>query len=539
MGFATVYCDKCGAQILGAELEKGTAAARGDKYYCAECTLTLPPPAPGTHPGERKGSTKVRKPGESGRNTDIMRNLQTMGSGRGNTVRVQPVAQDEAGLGTGAKVGLAVVGLAVVALIGFILSSSGGGGGKSPSGSGGNKPDTDRAKAACEAAEALRKSTDARAFVDAAQKAKRESAGTEYADRAGELVREAQAALEAQEKAESVTADAKRLAVDARAAEDPFTYDKAFRDMAARARRDAPALEAQVNAWWNDIVQSALLKMLGKVDISWAETAAGFRRVKEALDEIVVKAAAAGPAGKTAGEQAAKKLKEAEEKFQAGANKALEELQKKVDQLLADLRIEEAEKAVAMFLADYAGTPVAPKAEPLRSKIAARKKEVESSAWIEPAAGDWKVEGADGKFTFDGREIRFVHDGPAGPPPETDADKTRRIILTKADSNWKDYELEFEVYIEEHGGTLVVRGGDNNANAHMLNFQPANAQGQGLPKNQWFKLGTKAIGTKLLITVGTGAAQEFQTTSVSGTIMFVGYKGSKFRIRNVRIRRLR
>ncbi|MCC6738306.1 MAG: hypothetical protein IT452_04620 [Planctomycetia bacterium] len=538
MGFATVYCDKCGAQILGAELEKGTAAARGDKYYCAECTLTLPPPAPGTQPGERKGSTKVRKPGESGRNTDIMRNLQTMGSGRGNTVRVQPVQQEEAGLGTGAKIGLTVVGLAVLALIGFIISSSGGGG-KNAAGPGGGKPDTDRARAACESAEALRKSADARAFVEAAQKAKREAAGTEHVDRAAELVREAQAALEAQEKTEAVTADAKRLAADARAAEDPFTYEKAFRDMAARARRDAPALEAQINAWWNDIVQSALLKMLGKVDISWAETAAGFRRVKEALDDVIVKAAAAGPAGKSAGEQAAKKLKEAGEKFQAGADKALAELERKVEVLLADLRIEEAEKAVAAFMADYAGTPAASKAEPLRAKIAARKKEVENTAWIEPAATDWKVEGADGKFTFDGREIRFAHDGPAGPPPETDPDKTRRIILTKADANWKDYELEFEVYIEEHGGTLVVRGGGDNANAHLLNFMPANAQGQGLPKNQWFKLGTKAIGNKLLITVGTGAAQEFQTTSVSGTIMFVGYKGSKFRIRNVRIRRLR
>lgn len=539
MGFATVYCDKCGAQILGTELEKGTAAARGDKYYCPECTLTLPPPAPGTHPGERKGSTKVRKPGESGRNTDIMRNLQTMGSGRGNTVRVPAVAQEEAGLGTGAKVGLTVVGLAVLALIGFIISSSGGGGGKNVSGPGGGKPDTSRAKAACEAAEALRKSADARAFVDAAQKAKREAAGTEYADRASELAREAQAALDVQEKAEAVTADAKRLAADARAADDPFTYEKAFRDMAARARRDAPALEAQINGWWNDIVQSALLKMLGKVDISWAETAAGYRRVKDSLDEIIRKAGSAGPAGKTAGEQAAKKLKEAEEKFQAGADKSFAELERKVEVLLADLRIEEADRAVAGFITDYAGTPAASKAEPLRAKIAARRKEIESSAWVEPAAGDWKVEGADGKFTFDGREIRFTHDGPAGPPPETDTDKSRRIVLTKADANWKDYELEFEVYIEEHGGTLVVRGGGDNANAHLLNFQPTNAQGQGLPKNQWFKLGTKAIGNKLLITVGTGAAQEFQTNSVSGTVMFIGYKGSKFRIRNVRIRRLR
>jgi len=90
---------------------------------------------------------------------------------------------------------------------------------------------------------------------------------------------------------------------------------------------------------------------------------------------------------------------------------------------------------------------------------------------------------------------------------------------------------------EGHEGRRGV-GDGHDARPAVVELQDL-AQGQGLPKNQWFKLGMKAIGNKLLITVGTGAAQEFQTTSVGGTIMFVGYKGSKFRIRNVRIRRLR
>ncbi len=536
MGFATVYCDKCGAQILGGELEKGTAAARGDKYFCPECAPSLPPVAPGSQ-GDRKGSTKFRKPSESGRNTDIIRNLQSMGGGRGNTVRVQAVTPEAGGLGTGAKVGISIVGLAILVLVGVIVSQSGSGGGGS--GPGGGKPDTTKAKAACEAAEALRGSANPRAWVEAAQKAKREAAGTEFADKAAELVKEAQVALEAQEKAEALQAEGRRLATDARAAEDPFTYDGAFRDLSARAKRDAPTLVDQIEGWWREIAQSALLKMLNKIDVSMATTPAGYRRVKDDLDVVASKAASAGPAGKSAAEQVAKKLKEALEKFNAGAEPALADLEKRVTQMLDDMMLDEADRAIAGFVTDYAGSAVAEKAALLKEKVAARRKELANAPWIEPVEADWQSEPGDAKITFDGKEIRFSCDGPAGQSPETDPDKSRRIVLKKADSNWKDYDLEFEVFIEEHGGTLVVRGGGNNATAHLLNFLPVNAAGQGLPKNQWFKLTTKCIGTKLKIAVGNNALQEFPTTSTSGTVMFIGYKGSKFRIRNLRIRRLR
>lgn len=536
MGFATVYCDKCGAQILGGELEKGHAVARGEKYFCAECSPSLPPVAPGT-PGERKGSTKVRKPSESGKNTDIIRNLQAMGGSRGNTVRVQAIEPPSGGLGTGAKVGISICGLAILILVGIVVSQAGNSGGGS--GAGGGKPDTSKARAACEAAEALRGSANPRAWVEAAQRAKRESSGTEFADRATELVREAQLALEALEKAEGLQAEARRLATDARAAEDPFTYDGAFRDLSARAKRDAPALVDQIDGWWKEIVQSALLKMLNKVDVSMATTPAGYRRVKEDLDEVATKAASAGPAGKTAAEQVAKKLKEALEKFNAGAEPALAELVKRVTQMLDDMALDEADRAISGFVTDYAGSAVAEKTAPLKEKLAARRKEIANATWIEPVEADWQSEPGDAKITFDGKEIRFTCDGPAGQSPETDPDKSRRIVLKKADSNWKDYDLEFEVFIEEHGGTLVVRGGGNNANAHLLNFLPVNAAGQGLPKNQWFKLTTKVMGNKLKIAVGNNALQEFPTTSTSGTVMFIGYKGSKFKIRNLRIRRLR
>jgi hypothetical protein len=85
MGFATVYCESCGAQILGAEFEKGRAVHREGKNYCPECAPKLPPEAPGSG-GDRKGSQRVKRPGET-RNTDIIRNLQSMGS-PGNTTRV-------------------------------------------------------------------------------------------------------------------------------------------------------------------------------------------------------------------------------------------------------------------------------------------------------------------------------------------------------------------------------------------------------------------------------------------------------------------
>ncbi|MEK7466013.1 MAG: hypothetical protein AAB074_01245 [Planctomycetota bacterium] len=534
MGFATVYCDKCGAQVLGAEIEKGHAVARGDKYYCAECAPLLPPEAPGTH-HDRKGSTRFRKPGESPRNTDIIRNLQSMGGGRGNTTRVAAITpQESGGMGTGAKAGLTIGGVAVLALIGFIMSQVGGSGG----GGQGPRPDLSKAKSSYEAAEALRGSGNPKAWVEAAHKARKDAGGTEYEEKATALAREAQDALAAYEKSEALLSEIKRTAADARAAEDPMTYEPAFRDLLGRVRKDAPSHVALAETTWNEIVQSALLKPVGKIDMSMAATPAGYRRVKSDLDELKQKAAAAGPAGKTALAAIEKKLKEAEDKFLSSAEPAYTDLEKRVTQMLAESMVDEADRAVTMFVNDYSGTPVAAKATALKEKVAARKKQLEGS-WVEAAEADWKKEAGDAKVTFDGKEIRFVHDGPAGPAVDTDPDKTRRLVFTKADSNWKDYDVEFEVNIEEHGGTIVVRAAGDNSNSHMLNFMPPNAQGQGLPKNSWVKLGMKLIGNKLQYNVNGGAWQSMDTPSTAGTIMLIGYKGSKFKVRNVRLRRLK
>jgi hypothetical protein len=552
MGFATVYCDKCGSQVLGAELEKGHAVARGDKYYCAECAPSLPREAPGAA-HDRKGSTRFRKPGESStghsgghkdntRNTDIIRNLQSMGGGRGNTTRMQALAPPEpaaGGMGTGAKAGLTVGGLAILALIGFIVSQMGGSGGSGGGGGSGPKPDTAKARSAYEAAEALRNSGNAKAWLDAAQKARKEAAGTEYEEKVAAMAREAQAALAIEEKADALLAEIKRTAADARAAEDPMAYETAFRDLIGRVKKDAPAHLAMAETTWNEIAQSALLKPLGKIDISMASTPAGYRRVKDDLDEIAKKATAAGPSGKNVLAAVEKKLKEALDKFQTSADPAYADLEKRVLKMIEDSMLDEADRAVTMFVNDYAGTAVGDKAKALKDKVVARKKQLEG-LWIEAAEADWKKELGDAKVTFAGKEITFVQDSPEGPSVDTDTDRSRRIVFTKADSNWKDYDVEFEVNIEQHGGTIVIRADGDLTRSHLMNFMPQNAKGEGLPKNSWIKIGLKVAGNKLQYNLNGGAwSAPMDSPSVQGTIMFVAYKGSRFKVRNVRLRRIK
>ena len=532
MGLATVYCDKCGAQVLGAELEKGHAVARGDKYYCAECAPSLPPEAPGTH-HDRKGSTRFRKPGESPRNTDIIRNLQAMGGGRGNTTRVAAIApQEPGGMGTGAKAGLTIGGVAVLALIGFIMSQMGGSGGDGN----GPKPDHSKAKAAYEAAESLRGPTNPRAWVEAALRARKEASGTDYETKANAMAREAQEALAAWEKSESLLAEIKRMAADARAAEDPMTYEPAFRELIGRARKDAPTHVAMAETTWNEIVQSSLLKPIGKIDISMAATPAGYRRVKEDLDEIAKKAAAAGAAGKTAMAAVDKKLKEAEAKFLAGADPAFADLEKRVTQMLADSLVDEAERAVTMFAADYAGTPVAARATPLKDKVAARRKELDAG-WIDAVEGDWKKELGDAKATWSGREISFICDGPAGAGVDNETDKSRKLTFARADDKWQDYDLDFEVNIETYGGMLMTRV--TGRDPHPFNFVPTVGNQPGLPTGQWFRIIMRLQGTSITVSGPLIPSSTYTTTSTSGSFSFIGFKGSKFKLRNVRVRKLK
>ncbi|KAF0245436.1 MAG: hypothetical protein FD180_1659 [Planctomycetota bacterium] len=533
MGFATVYCDKCGSQVLGAEIEKGHAVARGDKFYCAECAPSLPPEAPGTH-HDKKGSTKVRRPGDSPRNTDIIKNLQAMGGGRGNTTRVAAIApQETGGMGTGAKAGLTVGGIAVLALIGFIVSQMGGSGG-----GGGNttKPDNSRARASYEAADSLRNSANPKAWVEAAQKARRDATGTEYEEKATAMAREAQEALAAYEKSEAIYSEIKRTAADARAAEDPMTYEPAFRDVIARARKDAPKHLAMAESTWNEIVQGALLKPLNKIDISLAATPAGYRRVKDDLDEVAKKATAAGPAGKTALASVEKKQKEALEKFQASADSAYAEFEKRVTQMLADSMVEEADRAVTMFANDYTGTPVAAKANALKEKVAARKKELDAG-WIEAVESDWRKELGEMKATWSGREISFVCDGPAGAGVDHETDKSRKITFAKADDSWKDYDVEFEVNIEAYGGLLVMRS--SGRDPHPFNFVPTVGNQPGLPTGQWFKINMRLKGNAITVSGPSIPSNTYTTTSTSGSFSFIGFKGSKFKIRNVRVRKLK
>ncbi|MCE9581781.1 MAG: hypothetical protein K8T20_04610 [Planctomycetes bacterium] len=537
MGFATVYCDKCGSQILGSELEKGNAATRGDKYFCPECAPSLPPEAPGAHP-DRKGSTKFRKPSESGRNTDIIRNLQAMGGSRGGTTRVTSAPPPApGGLTSGAKAGIAIGGVVVLAVIVFAVSQMGGSGGGSGGGSrGGTGSDPERAKASYEQAESLRGKGSARAWLDAAQKAKRDSEGTEYSDKSVALVRDAQAALEQEEKTEKIAGELRRVSAEARAADDPMNYETSFRDLLSRARRDAPTLVDQIQAALNDVTDMALHKMLDKVDMSLSSTPAGYRRVKEGLAEVASRAASAGPAGKVVAEQVAKKIKEADDKFGASVEAAYAEFEKRILQMLQDLKVDEADRAIDMFVKDYAGTAVEAKAKALKEKVAAKKKDFDNS-WMDVVEADWKKDLGDMKLTFDGKEMRFAVDGPEGPAVETETDRSRHISFAKADANWKDYNVDFEVYLEEHGGSIMIRC--DGPNPHVLNFIPPNAKGEGLPKGQWIKLGLTIVGAKLKISVGGNIGPEYDSPSVNGTFQFVGYKGSKFRVRNVRVRRLR
>lgn len=535
MGFATVYCDKCGAQILGAELEKGSAVSRGEKFFCSECAPSLPPESAIAH-ADRKGSTRFRKSGaEPQRNTDIIRNLQSMGgtSTRVGTSRIAPAPAPVTpeGSSAGVKAGIALGGVAVLVVVFVVMSQMGGSGG-------GHKVDNGKAKAAYDAAVALKGSRDVRGFVDAAREAKRQAAGTEFAGPAGDLAREAEKAFEAHEKKEKLATELKGLSTEARMVDDPLAYEGQFRDFNVKARPVAPEIADEAQAAWADIVGLALIRMVSKIDVSMCASAAGFRRAKEDMGEVETKIKAAGPAGKNAAEALQKKRHEAETKFTESATKEYESLEKRVQQMLADGKLEDADRAVTMFVGDYQGTELGEKAKELSKQVAAKKKAMED-AWLTPTQADWKLDVGDMKVTWKGTEISFVQEGPDGPSVDTDTDRSRRITLSKADSSWTDYDMDFDVLIEKHGGSIVLRAQGDLSKSHIMNFIPPNAQGQGLPLNTWIKIGIKLIGNQLQYNVNGGPWQGMASPSGSGGIMFVGYKGSKFKIRNYRVRRLK
>jgi hypothetical protein len=533
MGHELLYCDKCGAQIPGVELERGRAATRAGKHFCAECAPALPPETPGTGVlgGEKRGSgTRVRKREESPRDTDVIRNLSGMASR--NTTRVQAVHAPEpsgaaSGLPAGAKVGIAVGGLALVILLAVVIGGSGSGGG------GGSKGDEARGKKAWEELEGMRGKATGKVWFEAAQRGKRDAAGTEYEGKVAGIAREAQALMEQEEKAEKVEREFNRVYGEARGSEDPTRFMAAFQELKARARAEAPKLVERIDAAMTELTTLGLTRELGRVDMGFAGTLVGYKKIAAELDELQKKASAAGAPGKPVLDAIAKKRKEALERFEQESQKQYDDLAKRVERMLEDAMLDEAQRAAEMFKRDYAGTPYEAKSDDLLKKVAAKRTALDAS-WIVPKESDWRNNLGEARVSFAGATLAFSHDAPAGSPN----DNSRQLVFGGADATWKDYELECELKLERVGGAILMRV--NGAEPAKLGFpvQPPGG-GEGLPPGQWFKLKVKVAGLRLTFGGPTIGERTVDCKEGTGGFSFVCYAGGKFEIKNVRVRKLK
>ncbi|NUN50315.1 MAG: hypothetical protein HUU15_16000 [Candidatus Brocadiae bacterium] len=520
MGFATVYCDGCGAQILGVEFEKGHAVTRQGKNYCAECVPNLPPMAPGEE--ERKGSTRVKRIGET-RNTDIIRNLQSMG-GHGNTTRMThgshaaPAAP--AGMSGPAKVGALAGSLVVLAGIAFILTRGGE-----------TKPDTSKAREAYDRVVAMQETATARDLLDAARRAQREAAGSAFEAKLREIANEAQARLEKEEKVAKLEREMTNLLEEARLADDPSAAVPLLRSLATRVQADAPALLEKINAGIDSILQRSVLKILGAIDFDLAKTTHGLKRVNEQLDEADRRAREAGAAAKGLQESVAAKRRQAAETFAKAADEQFGELEKRVQGLMDLLNYDQAANAVTGFLNDYRGTAVESKVTALQEKVAKAKKEFDA-AWISVNAdSDWKRSLGNGKVEFAGGVITLSCEG-----AEVDRDYTRRIVLAQSDETWKEVEMEFEVYLEKNGGAVVLCQGDPDPIPAGLRVRTGN---DGLDANRWWKCYVRVMGGQVSMGLSGQTPQSRPVRVGVGGVAFAVYPGGKLQLRNIRVRKLR
>lgn len=538
MGRATVYCDRCGAQIQGADFDKGRALSRAGKNYCPECApLVEPQEEPEAEPKKGTGRVHHAPPGAA-RDSDIIRNLHGLG-GKPNTGRMphaghaptgaHPAAPAPAASGLSGTMIAAIGGgvVVVVILLAVILGKSGDDGG----GKGGGKASTARALELVEKAESLRGKAPPKEFLDAANLAKREASGTEYADRATALQREALLLVEAAEKADKLETELRGIVAEARTAENPSIFDGVLRDLREAALRDAPALVPKIDEAARSLQKFAILRALDKIDMSFSSTPAGYRRVVEELDDVAKRAGALGAEGKGVLEAIDKKRKDALQQFTANADSQYADLDRRIGIFLPAGRFDEAERDIKLFRNDFKDTPAATKADELATRVEKAKRDYDAS-WLKPGQADWRSQLGDAKVTWtaDG----FTLEQAAGATSLTDT--SRRLVCGKTEPGWQDYEVEFELNLEKYAGSALIRMEEKEP--LKVDFQVPVNNGPGLPAGQWFRVKLKVIGEALEL----GGDLQAQTVKISGgkgAFGFVALPGGKYHVRNFRTRKLK
>ncbi|MBI2922710.1 MAG: hypothetical protein HYY18_16785 [Planctomycetes bacterium] len=539
MGRATVYCDRCGAQIAGADFDKGRALSRAGKNYCPECAPQVEPP--GEPAGEgRRGTSKIHHPSPAApRDSDIIRNLQGLG-GKPNTGRLThaghpaatghappPADSPAAGLSGGMMAAIGGGVLVVTVLLAVILSKSGGDGG----GKGGGKESGARALELIEKAESLRGKAPPKEFLDAANLAKREASGTGYAERASALQREALLLVEAAEKADKLETELRGILAEARTAENPGIFEGVLRDLREEAVRDAPALVAKIDEAGKSLKKFSILRALDKIDMSFASTPVGYRRVTSDLEDVAKSAGGLGADGKGVLEAIEKKRKEALEKFSAGAESQFADLDRRLGILMSTARYEEAERDLKLFRDDYKDTPAAGKADELAAKLEKAKREYDAS-WLKPGQADWKSQLGDAKVTWNADGFTLEQAGTATSLTDT----SRRLVCGKTEASWQDYEVQFELNLEKFGGSALMRMEEREP--LKIDFPVPVNNGPGVPAGQWITVRLKVVGEELEMS-GSLQAQTVRINGGRGAFGFVALPGGKFHVRNFKLRKIK
>lgn len=538
MGRATIYCDACGGMISAADQDSGKAVAVGTRAWCRQCA---PEHAPKPEPvaGPRKAQTtghfraatadaaSARRGPKTGSHrpvqpdSDVMKNLQSLQSpapGRPGA----PAAQAK---NATPMIVAGVIALAVIAGLAFFFM----GGDKGGDGAAASSKSEDGARKAYERAKAARGTMTARAWADLVRGAKKDAAGTKYAEDLEALHKEALAAADLEERSAALRSALDDAVARAGSAEDPLAMLPLLEDVRKRAATEAPELIPQVDAAVAKIRRAAQFRRLDKVDTGWAVTPVGRARIVEELEAIL-----AEPGTEAAVKDAvAKKRAAADEQFGKAAESAVEDLRKRIERMRQENRWDEADAEVKKFAADWAGTPAMTKLEEIRRDLAAGREKL-AGDWIALSDKEWETDAPGLKVEARDRELTLTSDA----VPDGAKDATLRVGYGLKDSTWKNFELELEIKVDRVGCALLIHPVAGGRPFAVRYLEKSPGVSVGLEPGRWYRVKARVEGNQVTLS-GDVKGGTHPMNPGTGGFAVVTYRGAKIGVRNARIRKLK
>ncbi|MBI2922709.1 MAG: hypothetical protein HYY18_16780 [Planctomycetes bacterium] len=538
MGRATIYCDACGGMISAADQDSGKAVSVGSHAWCRQCAPEHAPkeqPAVDPRKGRNTGPFRAvttdagtaRKTPKTGAHrpvqpdSDVMKNLQSLQAGAPG----RPGAPPGAAKSQTPLIAAGVVALVAILGLAFFLM----GGDKEGGSSASSTKDEDGARKAWERAKAAKGTMPAKAWAELVRAAKKDAAGTKYADDLEALHKEALAAADKEERSEALRSALDDAIARAGGAEDPLTMLPLLEDVRKRASTEAPDLLPQVDAAVAKIRRSAQFRRLDKVDTGWAVTPVGRTRILEELEAIL-----AEPGTDASVKDAvAKKRVSVDEQFGKAAETAVEDLRKRIERMRQESRWDEADAEVRKFGTDWAGTPAMAKLEEIRKELAAAREKLVGD-WIELSDKDWETDAPGLKVEARGREVTMTSDS----AEDGAKDSTLKVGYALKDTGWKNFELELDVKVDRVGGALQVHPVAGGRPFTVRWLEKRGDVKVGVDAGRWYRVRVRVEGLQLTLS-GDVKGGTYPIHEGTGGFAVLTYRGAKVGARNARIRKLK